>query len=98
MPPIVSIVGKSKSGKTTFIEKLIGDEEVITDRPADHLEPVLEKLREEIKSFIEQPEDVLSYALFPDVALKFFKYREAQKYQVDEDYVKVEGDAEIYPV
>ena len=53
-------------------KKAIGDEEVITCRPADLLEPELEKYREEIKDHIEKEEDVLSYALFPQVAMKFF--------------------------
>ena len=55
----------------------IGDDEVITCRPADLLKPELEQYREEIKDHIRQEEDVLSYALFPQVALKFFEAREA---------------------
>ena len=57
--------------------KAIGDAEVITCRPADLLKPELESYREEIKDHIRQEEDVLSYALFPQVALKFFEAREA---------------------
>ncbi len=57
--------------------KAIGDAEVITCRPADLLEPELEKYRSEIKDRIRQEEDVLSYALFPQVALKFFDVRDA---------------------
>ncbi|MEN6471150.1 MAG: oxaloacetate decarboxylase subunit alpha [Clostridiaceae bacterium] len=53
----------------------IGDEEVITCRPADLLSPELDKYREEIKDFMQQEEDVLSYALFPQVAIKFFENR-----------------------
>ena len=56
-------------------KKAIGDDEVITCRPADLLEPELEKYREEIKDVMQQEEDVLSYALFPQVAEKFFKAR-----------------------
>lgn len=58
--------------------KAIGDSEVITCRPADLLEPELEKYREEVKSvpgFNGSEEDVLSYALFPQVATKFFASR-----------------------
>ncbi len=58
-------------------KKAIGDDEVITCRPADLLTPELDKYREEIKDHIRQEEDVLSYALFPQVALKFFEAREA---------------------
>ncbi|NLI54086.1 MAG: oxaloacetate decarboxylase subunit alpha [Clostridiales bacterium] len=57
-------------------KKAIGDDEVITCRPADLLKPELEQYREEIKDHIRQEEDVLSYALFPQVALKFFEARE----------------------
>ena len=60
-------------------KKAIGDEEIITCRPADLLEPELEKYREEIKDHMETEEDVLSYALFPQVAMKFFEAREAAK-------------------
>lgn len=58
-------------------KKAIGDDEVITCRPADLLKPELESYREEIKDHIRQEEDVLSYALFPQVAMKFFEAREA---------------------
>ena len=55
--------------------KAIGDQEVITCRPADLLEPELDKYRDEIKDIMIQEEDVLSYALFPQVAIKFFEAR-----------------------
>lgn len=67
--------------------KIIGDEEVITVRPADLLPPQLENYKEEIKEFYEQEEDVLTYALFPQVALKFFSLRKAEKYRIDETLV-----------
>jgi len=60
-------------------KKAIGDEEVISCRPADLLQPELNKYREEIKDIMEQEEDVLSYALFPQVAMKFFEARKAAK-------------------
>lgn len=56
-------------------KKAIGDEKVITCRPADLLEPELDKYKAEIKDLIRQEEDVLSYALFPQVAKKFFEAR-----------------------
>lgn len=68
-------------------KKIIGDEEVIDHRPADDIPPQLEELRNEIKEYIEQEEDVLSYALFPQVAVKFFEYRQAQKYKIDSTLV-----------
>ncbi|MCR4758595.1 MAG: oxaloacetate decarboxylase subunit alpha [Butyrivibrio sp.] len=64
-------------------KKIIGDREVITCRPADRLEPGLKKFEEEVKQWKQQDEDVLSYALFPQVATDFFKYRLAQQEKVD---------------
>ena len=69
-----------------FVKKIIGDTEQITCRPADRLAPELDALREQIKPYLEQDEDVLSYALFEQVALKFFEYRKAKKYGLDADY------------
>ena len=66
-----------------FIKKIIGDEQPITTRPADALKPELEQLRGEIAQYLEQDEDVLSYALFPEVSKKFFEYRKAKKYELD---------------
>lgn len=60
---------------------IIGDEEPITHRPADDLEPVLDKARKEIIEYYQQEEDVLSYVLFPEVALEFFKRRAGLKQQ-----------------
>ncbi len=60
-------------------KKCIGDAEVITCRPADLLQPELEKYREEAKDIIRCEEDVLSYALFPQVARKFMEARNNPK-------------------
>ena len=61
-------------------KKAIGEEKVITCRPADLLEPELEKYTAEMKEkgIGKTEEDVLSYALFPQVAEKFFKVRDAE--------------------
>ena len=56
-------------------KKCIGDTPVITCRPADRLEPEYDKIKEEAKEWAIQEEDVLSYALFPQVATNFFKKR-----------------------
>jgi oxaloacetate decarboxylase (Na+ extruding) subunit alpha len=64
-------------------KKVIGDKEPITCRPADLIKPELHKIEAEIAEWKEQDEDVLSYALFPQVAMDFFKYRQAQKTGVD---------------
>ncbi len=61
-------------------KKIIGDEKQITCRPADNLKPELEKLRSEVAEYLEQDEDVLSYALFDQVAIKYFEHRKANKY------------------
>ncbi len=68
-----------------FVKKIIGDTPRITSRPADALAPELDALREKIRPYMEQDEDVLSYALFEQVALKFFEYRKAKKYGIDAD-------------
>ena len=64
-------------------KKVIGDREVITCRPADLLPNELDKIESEMKEWKQQDEDVLSYALFPQVAMDFFKYRQAQQEKVD---------------
>ena len=64
-------------------KKCIGDKEPITCRPADLIPDELDTLRGEMAQWSEQEEDVLSYALFPQVATEIFKYREAQKTKVD---------------
>ena len=69
---------------------IIGDDPVIEHRPADDIPPELDKYREEIKEYLEQEEDVLSYASFPQVAMDFFKYRQAQKYKIDSTLVNME--------
>ena len=66
-----------------FRKKIIGDEQPITTRPADALAPELDKLREAVKPWAIQEEDVLSYALFEQVAVKFFEKRKAKKYGID---------------
>ncbi|MDR0222545.1 MAG: oxaloacetate decarboxylase subunit alpha [Oscillospiraceae bacterium] len=58
-----------------FRKKIIGDEEPIDCRPADLLEPELEKLKAEAAKWVQQEEDVLSYAMFGQVAEKFFEKR-----------------------
>ncbi len=73
--------------KDEFRKMVIGDEEPITCRPADLIEPELAKLRKEAAEYIEQDEDVLSYALFGQVAEKFFEARRAAKYKIDPDMV-----------
>ena len=76
--------------KQEIVDKIIGNQEVITCRPADLLEPQIAIEREKIKEYIEEEEDVLSYILFPNVALDYFKFRQAEKYKIDSDLVDKE--------
>ncbi|WP_456465281.1 sodium-extruding oxaloacetate decarboxylase subunit alpha [Desulfurobacterium sp.] len=62
--------------KEEIIKKILGDEQPITCRPADLLEPELEQRRKEIEGLARSEEDVLSYCLFPQVAKEFFEWRE----------------------
>ena len=74
-----------------FTKKIIGDEKPIDYRPADALKPELDQLRSEIPQYLEQDEDVLSYALFPEVSKKFFEYRKAKKYGIDAEHADKEN-------
>lgn len=69
--------------KDDIKQKIIGNEEVISCRPADLIKPQLQAFKEEMKEYLEQEEDVLSYALFPQVAMNFFKNRWAEKYKIE---------------
>ena len=66
-----------------FRRRIIGDEQPIDYRPADDLKPELPVLRERVAPYAEQEEDLLSLALFEQVAIKFFEKRKAAKYQID---------------
>ena len=90
----VFVTFKNKPSKEEILKKVIGNDERITCRPADLLEPEYEKFKAEMKEYYTQEEDVLSYALFNQVAINFFKYRLAKEKQVDADLAK----SKIYPV
>lgn len=77
-------------------KKCIGDTKPITCRPADLIKPQLADIEKEMAQWKQQDEDVLSYALFPQVATEFFKYREAQKTKVDPTLADKEN--KVYPV
>lgn len=80
------------------VEKALGDRksEAITCRPADLLAPQLPEMEKAVAPWKKQDEDVLSYALFPQVATEFFKYRDAQETGVDAKAADVANKA--YPV
>ena len=77
-------------------KKAIGEEQPITCRPADLLKPELNEIEAEMIQYKQQDEDILSYALFPQVAMEFFKYREAQQTKVDSTVADTQSKA--YPV
>lgn len=93
-----------KYGKTpvaidpAFREKICGGEEIIDCRPADLLEPELEKLKEapEIKEFGIQDEDVLSFAQFGQVAVKFFEKRRNKQLAIDGAHLDMTN--KVHPV
>ena len=68
-----------------FTKKILGDEKPITCRFADTLAPEMDKLKTEAAKWATQEEDVLTYAMFPQVAPKFFEKRNAKKQGVDAD-------------
>ena len=78
------------------VAKIVGNEEIITCRPADLIEPEYDKFKEEMKEYYTQEEDVLSYALFNQVAVNFFKYRLAKNKGVDKDLA--DKADKVYPV
>ena len=77
-------------------KKCIGDAKPITCRPADLIKPQLEEYEKEIAQWKQQDEDILSYALFPQVATEFFKYRQAEQEKVDVTAADTSNKA--YPV
>lgn len=79
-----------------IVQKIIKDEKRITCRPADLVEPELHKLEAEMAQYKEQDEDVLTYALFPQVSEDFFKFRQAQKFNIDP--ALADSANRIYPV
>ena len=79
-----------------FRKKIIGDDEPIDCRPADKIEPELDKLREEVKPWSEQEEDVLSYAQFGQVAVKFFEQRRNKKLGLNGELLDM--DKMIHPM
>ncbi len=76
--------------------KILGDEKPITGRPADFIEPELDNNRKAAAEYIEQEEDILTWAMFPQVAEKFFKLRRANKHNIDDSINS--SDEKIQPV
>ncbi len=80
---------KGEYGKTPveiseeFKKQILGDEEAITCRPADLLEPEFDKMKQESSEWTQQEEDILTYAMFPKVAPKFFEQRRNERFGID---------------
>ncbi|MDD2215951.1 MAG: oxaloacetate decarboxylase subunit alpha [Eubacteriales bacterium] len=102
VPNEVKQLVKGMYGKTTVpikkdvVKKIIGDEEQITCRPADLIEPELEIIKKEIARYVEQEEDILTRAMFPKPSIDFFKYRNAKRYKIDSSLLMEEEM--VYPV
>ena len=80
-----------------FQKKIIGDMEPVTCRPADLLEPELDKLKAEMPAeYLQQEEDVLSLAMFPKVAMDFFKKRRNSQAGINSDSYDPEN--KVHPV
>ena len=82
--------------KPEFVKKIIGDDTPITCRPADLLEPELEKIRSEMTEWYEQEEDVLTYAQFGQVAVKFFENRRNKQLHIDGEHVDTQN--KVHPL
>ena len=67
-----------------FKKKIIGDDDVIDYRPADKIAPEIDSLRQRVAPYSEQDEDLLSLALFEQVAINYFDWRKQQKYNLDD--------------
>lgn len=91
-----------KYGKTPcaidpeFRKKIVGDDDIIDCRPADLLTDTIDQFRDEIKEFCESDEDVLSYAQFGAVAVKFFENRRDKKYNLDSKHDDI--NSKVHPV
>lgn len=93
---------KGMYGRTTvpikeeLVKKILGDEEQVTCRPADLLEPELEQAKRDCAQYYQQPEDVLTQAFFPKVAEDFFKRRIEKQEKLDLSLLDEENS--VYPV
>ncbi len=95
---------KGEYGKTPvdidpeFRKKILGDEQPITCRPADLLQPEFDTMKEEAKEWIDgsSVEDVLTYAMFPKVAPKFFEKRRDK--QLGIDALHADKQNKVHPV
>ena len=93
---------KGMYGRTTLpikeevVKKILGDEEQVTCRPADLIEPELEQAKKDCAEYMQQPEDVLTQAFFPKVAQDFFKRRIEKQEKLDMNLLDEENS--VYPI
>ncbi|MBP3437455.1 MAG: pyruvate carboxylase subunit B [Clostridia bacterium] len=80
-----------------FQHKISKGAPIITERPADSLEPEVEKYRIKAAPYAEQEEDLLSLALFENSAMQFFEWRKKQKYNLD-GRGKASNKSAVHPV
>ncbi len=78
------------------LKKILGDAPRITCRPADNIAPELDVYKKEIEEYAIQEEDVLTYALFPQLAIPFFKKREARLHGIDKTIY--DGANKVQPI
>ena len=79
----------------SFVERILGEEEPITYRPADKISPEMDRARTRVAPYSEQEEDALTLALFEQIAVKFFEWRKARKYRIDPNS---DATAAVHPV
>ena len=79
-----------------FRKKIVGDDDIIDCRPADLLNDTIEQFKSEIAEFYESDEDILSYAQFGAVAVKFFEKRRDKKYGLDSKHDDIANG--VHPV
>ncbi len=79
-----------------IVKKVIGNEPRITCRPADLIKPELDGIKKEIAEYYECEEDLLTYALFPQLAIPFFKRRQAAKLGIDKTVY--DNETQVHPV
>lgn len=91
-----------KYGKTPcdidpeFRKMIVGEDDIIDCRPADLITDTIDSFKDEIKEFYEQEEDILSYAQFGQVAVKYFEKRRDEKYGLDGKHDNIE--TKVHPV
>ncbi|MGI6751020.1 MAG: oxaloacetate decarboxylase subunit alpha [Anaerovoracaceae bacterium] len=102
VPKEVRELVRGMYGKTTLpikeeiVKKIIGNKEQVTCRPADLIAPEMDSIRKEVAEYIEEPEDALLYALFPQPSIEFFKVRNAARHGIDSTLLNEED--KVHPV